>query len=134
MVACFRILLLPLLLSALAMRASAAKYGEPCASDMECESSDGKTAHCYIFFVDRTTLNGVDPTPPRTFGKCVECNDDCDCGVNQRCGIPTKKEDQVMITSGSPPFYSPTLEIPAQAPRPTWLKETFLNFGLPSSP
>ncbi|KAJ1482467.1 hypothetical protein T484DRAFT_1803949, partial [Baffinella frigidus] len=88
-------LLLPLLLlSVLLTHASAAKYGEGCASDMECESSDGKAAHCYIFVVDRTPLNAVEPTKPITHGKCVQCETDCDCGVNQRCGIPTKKEDQ----------------------------------------
>ena len=31
------------------------------------------------------------PIPSRS----VQCQNDCDCGVNQRCGIPAKKEDQV---------------------------------------
>ena len=35
------------------------------------------------------------PPTPQTRPCSVECAHDCDCGVNQRCGIPTKKEDQV---------------------------------------
>jgi hypothetical protein len=29
----------------------------------------------------------MDPEPPVFSGLCVECETDCDCGVNQYCGI-----------------------------------------------
>ncbi|KAJ1492118.1 hypothetical protein T484DRAFT_1772303 [Baffinella frigidus] len=65
-----------LLLSVLLVNASAAHYGEACTSDVDCESKQDKSAHCYIFAVDQTPLNALsstnlpEPQLPRVFGKC----------------------------------------------------------------
>jgi hypothetical protein len=32
----------------------------------------------------------MDPAPGNFKGFCVECQSDCDCGVNQYCGIDKK--------------------------------------------
>lgn len=48
----------------------------PGRSDVDCESKQDKSAHCYIFAVDQTPLNALsstnlpEPQLPRVFGKC----------------------------------------------------------------
>mmetsp|Transcript_11027 Transcript_11027/g.26771 ORF Transcript_11027/g.26771 Transcript_11027/m.26771 type:complete len:648 (+) Transcript_11027:125-2068(+) len=119
-----------LLLSVLAVQhSSAALYGEACSSDKDCTTSvevvGRPSAFCSMMFVDRTPLNdAVNPSKPVvTYGKCVECVEDCDCGVGQRCGIPILSEDQVAIQGTSAPFTS------AYSAVPSWLWKRLQNVG-----
>ncbi|KAJ1469519.1 hypothetical protein T484DRAFT_1982130 [Baffinella frigidus] len=119
-----------LLLSVLAVQhSSAALYGEACSSDKDCTTSvevvGRPSAFCSMMFVDRTPLNdAVNPSKPVvTYGKCVECVEDCDCGVGQRCGIPILQADQVTIQGTAAPFTSLSSSLPA------WLKKRVQNLA-----
>jgi hypothetical protein len=62
---------------------TAVPYGSECAESIDCDG----TLRCKDFFWDLSarTLKGNATLVKK--GLCVECDDDCDCGVNQYCGI-----------------------------------------------
>ncbi|EKX32525.1 hypothetical protein GUITHDRAFT_148575 [Guillardia theta CCMP2712] len=86
-----------LLLLLLSHNALAADYGQLCYSAEECRSEEAP--YCQYFFTDNTYKfntqsrgwsKPADETRPRKFGLCVQCISDCDCGVNEYCGIDNK--------------------------------------------
>uniref|UniRef100_A0A7S0HLX9 Cellulase n=1 Tax=Hanusia phi TaxID=3032 RepID=A0A7S0HLX9_9CRYP len=80
-------------LAALLVLPSSALYGDSCSSAADCK--DARYPHCYIYWKDTTpTLNTIsytDSTPSagnvQVKGVCVECMTDCDCPVNEYCGV-----------------------------------------------
>jgi len=62
---------------------TAVPYGSECAESTDCDG----TLRCREFFWDLSArmLKGNATLVKK--GLCVECDDECDCGVNQYCGI-----------------------------------------------
>lgn len=74
---------------------STANYGKACSSALDC--TDASAPICLIYFTDSSPLANTgsysDPKPNPAAsvqkGYCVQCKQDCDCDVNQYCGIGT---------------------------------------------
>mmetsp|Transcript_61909 Transcript_61909/g.152442 ORF Transcript_61909/g.152442 Transcript_61909/m.152442 type:complete len:623 (-) Transcript_61909:53-1921(-) len=92
-----------LVLLAAAGPAHAANYGEACTVDADC--TEGRAPLCAIYFTDtsfeKNIVSSTDVTPAagavrQVKGVCVECQSDCDCGVNQFCGIDADRNEPIV--------------------------------------
>mmetsp|Transcript_1018 Transcript_1018/g.1708 ORF Transcript_1018/g.1708 Transcript_1018/m.1708 type:complete len:438 (+) Transcript_1018:182-1495(+) len=74
----------------------AAKYGEACSNDADC--TDEGAPYCFVYFQDLSPI-GQEAVPVST-GKCVECREDCNCGINRYCGIPDSDDGDYLTYDG----------------------------------
>eukprot|EP00281_Chroomonas_sp_CCMP1168_P030988 CAMPEP_0206253514 /NCGR_PEP_ID=MMETSP0047_2-20121206/23191_1 /ASSEMBLY_ACC=CAM_ASM_000192 /TAXON_ID=195065 /ORGANISM="Chroomonas mesostigmatica_cf, Strain CCMP1168" /LENGTH=625 /DNA_ID=CAMNT_0053679725 /DNA_START=12 /DNA_END=1889 /DNA_ORIENTATION=- len=133
-------------LCALLPVARGAAYGERCTKTTDC--SEG-ARFCSFFFMDdsyeRNTVSNTNLAPPNNSitqheGVCVDCQSDCDCGVNQYCGVDP---DSVIVPwatiksnndgNGANSFQKKVIEVYARSFEGMKIRSRCLDYSVPET-
>jgi hypothetical protein len=86
--------------------AARAQYGTACATSADC--TDKGYPHCYVYWKDETPGKNTEAydnpalksSQAQVKGVCTECFNDCDCAVNQYCGVGDIKISKESSSNG----------------------------------